>query len=219
MVSSPKGDRGCGCSAGDAMVASSMGSGCGCSAGDTMISSSMGDCGCGGDIETVAYDQLPGQAGAAQAGVTQAAGRSKLSRFFEKCRLGGAGKAAAIPAAASAPNFVAPNFGGCGVNGCGQGNQRCHGCLAKLAGAQGGHGFQGGLAGCGVNGCGHGNQRCPGCLAKLAGQRGGPYGGAIPHTAQGPGAGTGTAPSYAYPYYTTRGPRDFLMKNPPSIGY
>jgi hypothetical protein len=22
----------------------------------------------------------------------------------------------------------------------------------------------------------------------------------------------------AYPYYTTRGPRDFLMKNPPSIG-
>jgi hypothetical protein len=27
------------------------------------------------------------------------------------------------------------------------------------------------------------------------------------------------APSYAYPYYTTRGPRDFLMKNPPSIGY
>ena len=23
----------------------------------------------------------------------------------------------------------------------------------------------------------------------------------------------------AYPYYTTRGPRDFLMANPPSIGY
>ena len=23
---------------------------------------------------------------------------------------------------------------------------------------------------------------------------------------------------YAYPYYTTRAPRDFLMKNPPSIG-
>jgi hypothetical protein len=22
----------------------------------------------------------------------------------------------------------------------------------------------------------------------------------------------------AYPYYTTRGPRDFLAKNPPSIG-
>ena len=26
------------------------------------------------------------------------------------------------------------------------------------------------------------------------------------------------APSYAYPYYTTRGPRDFLLNNPPSIG-
>lgn len=24
--------------------------------------------------------------------------------------------------------------------------------------------------------------------------------------------------AYSYPYYTTRGPRDFLMKNPPSIG-
>ena len=26
------------------------------------------------------------------------------------------------------------------------------------------------------------------------------------------------APQYAYPYYTTRAPRDFLMANPPSIG-
>jgi hypothetical protein len=26
------------------------------------------------------------------------------------------------------------------------------------------------------------------------------------------------APSYAYPYYTTRGPRDFFLDNPPSIG-
>jgi hypothetical protein len=33
----------------------------------------------------------------------------------------------------------------------------------------------------------------------------GPYG---PPTAQ-----------VAYPYYTTRGPRDFLLNNPPSIGY
>ncbi len=24
--------------------------------------------------------------------------------------------------------------------------------------------------------------------------------------------------AYAYPYYTVRGPRDFFMKNPPSIG-
>ncbi len=33
---------------------------------------------------------------------------------------------------------------------------------------------------------------------------------------QGP-AGPPTA-AYAYPYYTIRGPRDFLMKNPPTIG-
>jgi hypothetical protein len=25
-------------------------------------------------------------------------------------------------------------------------------------------------------------------------------------------------PTVAYPYYTTRGPRDFLVDNPPSIG-
>ena len=35
------------------------------------------------------------------------------------------------------------------------------------------------------------------------------------------GAGYGGPPSahVAYPYYTTRGPRDFLINNPPSIGY
>jgi hypothetical protein len=27
------------------------------------------------------------------------------------------------------------------------------------------------------------------------------------------------APQYVYPYYTTRGPRDFLMDNPPTIGW
>ena len=31
--------------------------------------------------------------------------------------------------------------------------------------------------------------------------------------------GSGVAgPTVAYPYYTTRGPRDFLLDNPPSIG-
>lgn len=28
----------------------------------------------------------------------------------------------------------------------------------------------------------------------------------------------GPVPQYAYPYYTIRGPRDFLVDNPPSIG-
>jgi hypothetical protein len=32
-------------------------------------------------------------------------------------------------------------------------------------------------------------------------------------------AGSGVpGPTVAYPYYTTRGPRDFLLDNPPSIG-
>ena len=46
--------------------------------------------------------------------------------------------------------------------------------------------------------------------------------GEIPHTANAPGMygaqGGSAAPTYAYPYYTIRGPRDFLMANPPSIG-
>lgn len=73
---------------------------------------------------------------------------------------------------------------------------------------------------CGVAGCGHGGRLCGGCdkLRSLAGiGRGNPYGGVIPHTAQAPGQ-SGLAPAYAYPYYTTRGPRDFLRDNPPSIG-
>lgn len=37
--------------------------------------------------------------------------------------------------------------------------------------------------------------------------------GSRPTYAQGPPTAT-----YAYPYYTTRGPRDFLVDNPPTIG-
>jgi hypothetical protein len=32
------------------------------------------------------------------------------------------------------------------------------------------------------------------------------------------GAGGPPTGAVAYPYYTTRGPRDFLAENPPSIG-
>ncbi len=31
--------------------------------------------------------------------------------------------------------------------------------------------------------------------------------------------GAPPAPQVVYPYYTTRAPRDFLLDNPPSIGY
>ena len=80
--------------------------------------------------------------------------------------------------------------------------------------------FRGSTAGCGHGGCGHGGRLCGACdkIRGLAGLgSGNPYGGAIPHTAKQPGQ-SGMAPSYAYPYYTTRGPRDFLQDNPPSIG-
>lgn len=117
-------------------------------------------------------------------------------------------------------------LGKIGANGCGckLGNCKLGSCLfggrakAAAGGAVIGNGLQG-FRGCGAPGCGAGGRPCGGCLAKLRGAGQHPYGGAIPHTAQGPGNGTGAAPSYAYPYYTTRGPRDFLSKNPPSIGY
>jgi hypothetical protein len=48
-----------------------------------------------------------------------------------------------------------------------------------------------------------------------------PYGGQIPHTEPIPSqmGMESQSPTYAYPYYTLRGPRDFLQANPPSIGY
>lgn len=60
--------------------------------------------------------------------------------------------------------------------------------------------------GCGPHGCKH-CQILPHChqnRAAVANQFAGPAG---PPAAQ-----------VTYPYYTTRGPRDFLAKNPPSIG-
>ena len=57
--------------------------------------------------------------------------------------------------------------------------------------------------------------------------QGGPLGGVVgrhhrgpqSHLGQTPGPAQGdAAPTYGYPYYTTRGPRDFLNPNPPSIG-
>jgi hypothetical protein len=50
----------------------------------------------------------------------------------------------------------------------------------------------------------------------------GPSRGQVPHTAEpnyGMGGMGGQSSTYAYPYYTTRGPRDFLIDNPPSIGW
>ena len=89
-----------------------------------------------------------------------------------------------------------------GDNGCDDGSCGIGGGLRGGIGSRLGDG-----CGCG-RGCGLGR----GCRTGLH-----PYGGQIPHTANAPHAG-GLAPQYAYPYYTTRGPRDFLQANPMSIG-
>lgn len=46
------------------------------------------------------------------------------------------------------------------------------------------------------------------------------YVGHLPHGYMNDNAGPmgPQSPTYAYPYYTTRAPRDFLMANPPTIG-
>ena len=55
-----------------------------------------------------------------------------------------------------------------------------------------------------------------GVLAALHGRQ---HQGSQSHTGSEPGPAMGPAsPTYGYPYYTTRGPRDFLNPNPPSIG-
>lgn len=102
-----------------------------------------------------------------------------------------------------------------------RGGCRGGGCAARKLAGGGGFAAHEIAGGCGKRGCRAGNL-CSKCtkIAQAAGL-GHPYGGAIPHT--NPAAGqqpqSGIAPQYAYPYYTTRGPRDFLRDNPPSIGY
>ena len=84
------------------------------------------------------------------------------------------------------------------------------------------------LQGCGARGCGGRGGLCSSCLSRLHGIGGGLGLGAgpgtIPHRDPsihgGGGAGpAGQIPTYAYPYYTTRAPRDFLDPNPPTIGF
>ncbi len=99
--------------------------------------------------------------------------------------------------------------GGCGQFGCGNGGRLCLGCRLKNA-------FGGGVN----NGYNNGHLRGAVSGMGIHGQH--PYGGQIPHTDY-MGAGVspqgGMTPTVAYPYYTTRGPRDFLQRNPPSIGW
>ncbi len=104
-----------------------------------------------------------------------------------------------------------PGMGGMGSGMGGMGSGMGMGSGFGL-GQHGGALGNGGLRGCGRGGCGMGGRLCGACSRIHAGE--------IPHVDQPayPGFG-GQAPTYAYPYYTTRGPRDFLMDNPPSIGW
>ncbi|TWT37242.1 hypothetical protein KOR34_21890 [Posidoniimonas corsicana] len=86
----------------------------------------------------------------------------------------------------------------CGAGGCSAGG--CGAC-------RGGRGCNGGCGGCGCcNGNGLINKAVSGVLD--CAQTDASY-----NFNPGPAAA-----QVAYPYYTTRGPRDFLMANPPSIG-
>ena len=117
--------------------------------------------------------------------------------------------------------------GTCGDSSCGNGNcgygcqdgscGKCSGMLGKIGGKLGiGCGYHGGRTGCvtgpigwqqgGLNYSSHLN---PGFLGHHAA-------GNLnnrPFTAGPPSAQT------AYPYYSVRGPRDFLLNNPPTIGH
>jgi hypothetical protein len=88
---------------------------------------------------------------------------------------------------------------GCDVD-CGERCGGCNGCCNGGPCSQLAERIAGGM--CGPGGCGAGGL-CP-------------HGGGYPeYPAFNPGPPSGQV---AYPYYTTRGPRDFLMAHPPTIG-
>ena len=75
------------------------------------------------------------------------------------------------------------------------------------------------VAGTDVNGANANFLANGGRSGPLAGLHGRHHRGAQSHMGSSPGPAMGPAqPTYGYPYYTTRGPRDFLNPNPPSIG-
>jgi hypothetical protein len=95
------------------------------------------------------------------------------------------------------------NGGGCGNGGCYQGGGGC------MNGACGNGGCRGGACG-GNGGCCNGNgliNHAVGSMLDCA-QTDASY-----NFNQGPAVA-----QTAYPYYSVKGPRDFLMKNPPTIG-
>ena len=129
--------------------------------------------------------------------------------------------------------------GGCGAGGCGAmpGCDSGGGCFGGgcSSGACGGLAGLLGGGGCGLLGGGGGCQDPSGCVTPETltmdgyGARGGvngPLSGLVGHHHRGPQShmgppGPADGPAVAqvtYPYYTTRGPRDYFESNPPSIG-
>ncbi len=99
---------------------------------------------------------------------------------------------------------------GCHHNTCRNGgrNGGCQHCGNTGHAGHSGIGHSGiGHSGIGHSGIGHSGM--PTHVARL------PHG-TMQQQMQGPGGPP--SPTVAYPYYTTRAPRDFLMANPPGIG-
>jgi len=75
---------------------------------------------------------------------------------------------------------------------------------------------------CAFTGCQSACNNCRGCRGGLhdPGRLAGAGSGSVDghHYRPEPQPAGGPVPQYAYPYYTIRGPRDFLVDNPPSIG-
>ena len=102
--------------------------------------------------------------------------------------------------------FTLLSSSGCGLMGNRRSSNSCNHCNGAL----------------GCRPCNLGWQRGGTDYQRFLGNNGGP-GGRLGQNAgsQPPGAcGPAGAPAaqVAYPYYTARGPRDFLMDNPPTIG-
>lgn len=112
----------------------------------------------------------------------------------------------------------------CTGDGCriGTGNRGLLGKLANRHGGSLGNGLGHGRGMAGAQACSAcGDPRCSGCLggagfAHAIASGFCPHAGGYPEMPTfNPGPPSGQV---AYPYYTTRGPRDFLQNNPPSIG-
>ena len=100
--------------------------------------------------------------------------------------------------------------------GCDHHNLAKNSCRSCQSCGNSGCTAQGGLAGYGSGSSDGGG----GAVGNYLGTPGPTPVGRLPQGyMQDAGPGGPSSATYGYPYYTTRAPRDFLMDNPPSIGY